>query len=94
MAKQLLVFTGPTCAWCKVVLRELDLIEIEKKVDLDYRVVDINEEPEVVEEMQVIALPTLIFPDGTRTVGAIDGFQLRKLVERSMFYLFPKKETN
>jgi len=63
---------------------------MEKNIDLDFRVVDITEEPEIVEELGVVALPTLIFPDGTRTVGAIDGFQLRKHVERTMFYLFPK----
>ena len=88
--QKLIVFTGKSCAWCKIVLRELHSIETEKQVNLQIEEVPIEENVELVEELGVVALPTVIFPDGTRVVGSVTPQQLREIVFRSMFYLFPQ----
>jgi thioredoxin-like negative regulator of GroEL len=70
---QLLVFTSPTCAPCKlqqIPIAEKLMTEWGQKVQL--RIIDITEQPEMASQYGIFSLPTTVVISATRQVIAIN----------------------
>ena len=81
---ELVMFTSPTCAPCKMVKPTVDRLVEERGYTVRY--VDIFAQPDVAEDMGVMATPTWVLLDSSeselrRSVGAMNRPNLIKFVE-------------
>ncbi|MHA1205663.1 MAG: thioredoxin family protein [Candidatus Heimdallarchaeum aukensis] len=74
---KILYFKSKTCNWCPFVESILKKIVSEKST-LELEVIDIEENYEIAEKYNIIAVPTIILPNSTKIVGATDETFLRQ----------------
>lgn len=70
---QLIIFTSPTCAPCKLQqLPIVDKLMREWGDKLDAQIVDVTEQPDVAKQYGVWSLPTTIVVDALQNVVAVN----------------------
>lgn len=87
---ELLVFSSPTCAPCKLQqIPIVDRLVVDWADRVAVRVIDVTEEPHLAARYSIFSLPTTIVVDSSGRVEAINQGvaseqKLRKQVERTM----------
>ncbi len=81
-------FFAEWCAPCRMLVPVLEELAEEKKDQMKFCKVDIDQAQDITTEFQVTSVPTLIlFKDGkevNRTIGLKDGEALRALISESV----------
>ncbi len=81
-------FFAEWCAPCRMLVPVLEELAEEKKDQMKFCKVDIDQAQDITTEFQVTSVPTLIlFKDGkevNRTIGLKDGDALRALISESV----------
>ena len=80
MALKILFFTSPTCSWCPFIEQVLKRIVDEVK-HLELEIIDITKNIELAEEMNIVAMPTIILPNNQRIIGAADEAFIREQLD-------------
>ncbi len=83
MELKILFFTSPTCSWCPFIEQVLERI-VEEATHLELEIIDITKDIERAEEMEIVAIPTVILPNNQRIIGAADETFIREQLD---FYL-------
>ncbi len=83
MEMKILFFTSPTCSWCPFIEQVLERI-VREANHLELEIIDITKNIEMAEEMEIVAIPTIILPNNQRIIGAADEAFIREQLD---FYL-------
>ena len=83
MDMKILFFTSPTCSWCPFIEQVLERI-VKEANHLELEIIDITKDIERAEEMEIVAIPTIILPNNQRIIGAADETFIREQLD---FYL-------
>ncbi|MHA1345289.1 MAG: thioredoxin domain-containing protein [Candidatus Heimdallarchaeaceae archaeon] len=80
MELKILFFTSPTCSWCSFLIQILERITKEAP-HLVLEIIDITKDIEKAEEMEIVAIPTIILPNNQRIIGAADEAFIREQLD-------------
>jgi len=83
MGLKILFFTSATCSWCPFIEQVLERI-VEEAPHLELEIINITKNIEKAEEMEIVAIPTIILPNNQRIIGAADETFIREQLD---FYL-------
>jgi thioredoxin 1 len=74
MRTSLLLFTGEWCHTCKQVAPVLKQIALEFADKIDFKTVDIAQEPDLAAKYEVMSIPTIIILKNGQVADKINGF--------------------
>ena len=80
MTLKILFFTSPTCSWCPFIEQVLGRI-VEEAKHLTLEIIDITKNIEKAEELEIVAIPTIILPNNQRIIGAADETFIREQLD-------------
>ncbi len=71
MKIEIKLFTSRSCSWCPYVENMLRKIIAAHSI-FDLNIIDIEEEIDLAEKYEIVALPTIILPSSERVIGCPD----------------------
>ncbi|MFX1520506.1 MAG: thioredoxin domain-containing protein [Promethearchaeota archaeon] len=85
---EIIFFTSPTCGPCHII--EKDLVETVEKGKLPIKItrIDVTKNPEIAEQHDIIACPTLVFRDFMKIYGVCRRDELEELVSSYFAKIF------
>jgi len=82
-------YSANFCKPCKTIEKTMDEILPSYNTSVDYRVVDIDENIELADEMQIRNVPTMIFEKNGKIVlrftGTRSGNEIKKLIDQYIY---------
>ncbi len=66
-----LVFVSENCPYCRYFKKVVE--RLERELEIEFEVVDVDNNPEMSEKYSVMILPTLVLVNGNEVVGGFMG---------------------
>jgi len=82
--KKVFLFKKPGCMPCEVMERELSVVLENTSPELELKIIDLSEFPEIGERMDIQSTPALLFLKDGKIVDVIHGVVNREYLQKSV----------
>jgi protein disulfide-isomerase len=85
---EIIFFTSPTCGPCHIIEKNLVETVVKRKLPIKITRIDVTKKPEIAEQHDVVACPTLVFRDFMKIYGSCGRAELEELVSSYFAKIF------